>query len=131
MRRQRNEQPRAIPGTSSRTGLPALMLASSLLLIASLSGSLAANANESVASWVDDKGVTHFGDRHLAPSNAATVNVADANGMVAPKVSATNARTTTRWTMIEQAPKQNPRGWRRRGDGPQSGPIAPENIRRR
>ena len=111
-------------GKQRAGGLPAVALATLLLLAASLTGSMAARADASIASWVDANGVTHFGDWHLAPAHASTVAVGDTNGMVAPEITSRRPKARTQWTMIERAPKQNPKGWRSKGDGPRYGPIS-------
>ena len=85
-----------------------------------------ASADETVARWVDEDGVTHFGSPQFAPSTATSVRVAPTNGMDAPENTATVQSSASRpvWTVIGQAEKQNRIGWRAKGQKPQSGPVA-------
>ena len=87
----------------------------------------AAHANdETIARWVDDQGVTHFGDASIAPAEAIEVQVAATNGMDTPSdVALSNRSSGPVWTLIDQAPKQNKIGWRSKGTGPQRGHISP------
>jgi hypothetical protein len=99
-------------------------VALTLCLMAAL-GAAHANANN-ITRWVDDQGVTHFGDASLAPAEATEVQVAATNGMDKPSGIASSSRHNGPvWTVIDQAPKQNKRGWRAKGVGPRSGPISP------
>lgn len=102
--------------------------AAGLILIAAFSTlmtfSTGAAADESVASWVDDQGLTHFGNTQLAPDDATTFKVAVTNSMDVPKnVPSLNKGTGPIWTVIEQPPKQNKKGWRNKGDRPRNGYI--------
>jgi hypothetical protein len=87
----------------------------------------AAHANDNnIVRWVDDQGVTHFGDARIGPAEATEVQVAATNGMDKPSgVASSSKRNGPVWTVIDQAPKQNKNGWRSKGAGPRSGPIAP------
>ena len=98
-------------------------VALSLCLMAVI-GAAHANDNE-VARWVDDQGITHFGDAHLAPAEATQVEIASTNGMERPgDVPQASSRGPV-WTVIDQAPKQNKVGWRAKGQTPRSGHIRP------
>ncbi len=61
-------------------------LAAALSIVAMLSMAAAgqAFADSHIATWVDENGVTHFGNTQFAPSNAESVEVAPANGMDVP-----------------------------------------------
>lgn len=77
-----------------------------------------------VLRWVDEKGVTHFGDPQLAPLKADTepVHIAPANGMVpavAPHLSTTG--DGLRVVTLKLEGKRNKKGWRARGDSPYTG----------
>ena len=68
---------------------------------------------EVIAKWVDEEGVTHFGNPQFAPGDVdavTLVEVGPANGMVVPTVVAeTNHRS--RVVVIKKKGKSNPRGW--------------------
>lgn len=107
-----------------RSSRKAVRLIGGLILTASaVTTAAGAMADQSVASWVDDQGVTHFGNVQFAPDNAKLLQVADANRMDVPKNVPTDSATGPTWSVIEQAPKQNRKGWRAKGEGPQNGPV--------
>lgn len=83
-------------------------------------------SDDGIARWVDNEGVTHFGDARIAPAQAIEVEVAATNGMDAPaNVSAGRRSQGPVWTVIDQAPKQNKVDWRSKGQGPENGHISP------
>ena len=83
---------------------------------------------EEVARWVDDQGVTHFGNTQFAPEDASLLKVKPANGMDVPlNLSSKPAVGGPTWTVIDKAPKQNKKGWRSKGEGPQNGPVSPSH----
>ena len=106
-----------------RSGHKAARLIGGLILTAV--AATGAMAEESIASWVDDQGVTHFGNRQFAPDNAKMLEVADTNRMDIPKNVPADTSNGPTWSVIEQAPKQNKKGWRSKGDGPRYGPVTP------
>ncbi len=69
---------------------------------------------QDIARWVDDHGVTHFGNPQFAPGDPHDVTLVDvqpANGMVVPE--ATNvSRGRPRFVIIKMKAKSNMRGWR-------------------
>ena len=69
---------------------------------------------EVIAKWVDEEGVTHFGNPQFAPGDADAVTLVEvrpANGMAVPTVVAqTNYRS--RVVVIKKKENPNPRGWR-------------------
>ncbi len=69
---------------------------------------------QDVARWVDDHGVTHFGNPQFAPGDPHDVTLIDifpANGMVVP-VATNESRGRTRFVVIKKQAKSNLRGWR-------------------
>ncbi len=106
-----------------RSSQKAVRLIGGLLLTAGVA--TGAMAEESVASWVDDQGVTHFGNPQFAPDSAKMLEVADTNRMDIPKNAPADTANGPTWSVIELAPKQNKKGWRGKGDGPRNGPISP------
>lgn len=100
------------------------------ILVAAFSfGSNFASAEE-IASWTDAQGVTHFGNTQFAPASARTLNVKSANRMDVPaSVPSSSGSGQTNWVVIDQAPKQNKKGWRAKGDGPRNGPIGRSSTR--
>ncbi|MGE0623133.1 MAG: DUF4124 domain-containing protein [Pseudomonadales bacterium] len=98
--------------------------ASYLILTVALSSAHVAAA-ETVARWVDANGITHFGDVQLAPPHAELERIGPANAMDAPAVQATGSSATgPSWSLINRPPKQNPKGWRAKGDGVRHGPVS-------
>jgi hypothetical protein len=75
---------------------------------------------ETVARWVDENGVTHFGNPQFAPAHADSVHVREANGMDKPeaptRLTNPEARTGPATSVITVPPKQNKKGWRPRGE---------------
>ncbi len=69
---------------------------------------------QDIARWVDDHGVTHFGNPQFAPGDPHDVTLVDvrpANGMLVPE--ATNqSRGRPRFVVIKKQAKSNLRGWR-------------------
>lgn len=107
----------------SRSRLPA-----GLILLAGLGLGSGAALGEEIARWVDDQGVTHFGNTQFAPVDASLLKVKPANGMDVPlNVSSKPAVSGPTWTRIDKAPKQNKKGWRSKGEGPQNGPVSPSH----
>ena len=73
-----------------------------------------ANAAE-IAKWVDEHGVTHFGNPQFAPATQSEkVEVQPANAMDAPDTSVLSQRTRVshKVVTIKKAAKKNKRGWR-------------------
>ena len=72
-------------------------------------------ANE-VVKWVDENGVTHFGNAQFAPPGSGqAVTIEHANAMDAPDVgilSRRESRSRPNVTVLERSKMQNPRGWR-------------------
>lgn len=64
-----------------------------------------------IVSWVDENGVTHFGDPQFAGPNAETVEVEETNGMDVP-TDVPESRSNARMYKIDKAPKQNKKGFR-------------------
>ena len=94
-----------------------------ILTLAFLAGS--ATAGEPIARWVDENGVTHFGDAQFAPAEAELQSVAPANGMHAPSVvTRASSSQAASWSVISLPPKKNPIGWRARGEGVKHGPVS-------
>ena len=105
-------------------------LSGSLILGAAATLSIVSSpvSAEEIARWVDDQGVTHFGDTQFAPENASMVNIKSANRMdVPPNTLASSNSDGPTWTVIDRAPKQNKKGWRGKGDGPNHGPYSPRS----
>jgi hypothetical protein len=74
-------------------------------------------AQERVSMWVDEDGVTHFSNRQFAPPEAQEITVSPANGMVKPEGPAPSSSSGgPNWSKITLPPKQNPKGWRSRGE---------------
>jgi hypothetical protein len=82
-------------------------------------------ADDKIARWTDEDGITHFSDVQFAPASAARVDVTPTNGMTAPTDVPTSTSTGPVWTVIDQAPRQNKVGWRSKSQGPRSGHISP------
>lgn len=86
-----------------------------LLALAGASSVLPVSADE-VVRWVDEDGVTHFGNAQFAPSGEGEpVKLPPANGMDVPDTRGLKRRDApTRMNMfVLDRPKfDNPRGWR-------------------
>lgn len=96
------------------------------LILTTLLPTAHVTAGETVARWVDADGTTHYGNVQFAPTHAELEVVKPANSMDAPKVQpASSASTGPTWSLITLPPKQNPKGWRSKGDGVENGPINP------
>ena len=69
-----------------------------------------------VVKWVDEDGVTHFGNAQFAPAGGGeAVKIERANGMAVPKLGILNKqekRTRMNVTVLERSDLENPRGWR-------------------
>lgn len=75
-------------------------------------GPLPAAAGD-IATWVDDAGVTHFGNPQFAPSDARPVEVQPANGMVVPEGPRHSSRSSGPATVVlEKRPNREMVGWR-------------------
>ncbi len=101
-----------------------------LCLMAGLGAAHAADnkAGNTVATWTDADGTTHYGDAQFAPATATEVIVAPANAMEAPTSAPSSRRSGGPvWTVIDQPPKQNKVGWRSKSEGPKNGPISPSH----
>ncbi len=76
-------------------------------------GSVAA---DEIVKWVDENGVTHFGNAQFAPQGAGErVEVHNANGMDAPNLNILDRAPEHRemnGVVVERAQVKNPRGWR-------------------
>ncbi len=72
-------------------------------------------ANE-VVKWVDENGVTHFGNAQFAPPGSGeAVRIEHANGMDVPDVGVLNnrpKRNRINATVLQRPKLENPRGWR-------------------
>lgn len=96
------------------------------LILTTLLPAAHAAAGETVARWVDADGITHYGNAQFAPTHAELEVVQPANAMDAPTVRpASSASTGPTWSLIPLPPKQNPKGWRTKGEGVRNGPISP------
>jgi hypothetical protein len=95
------------------------VLAAALSIIAMLSLAAAGQANaetsnSGIATWVDENGVTHFGNSQFAPANASTVAVAPANGMDVPAAVPSSSSDAGKPSMvaIRKTPNRQTKGWR-------------------
>lgn len=82
--------------------------------LSALTSSVHANTN-SVVTWVDDDGVTHFGNPQFAPSSGANeVQLQRANGMQVPKgaESISVRKGGSRVVTLNKAARKNKRGFR-------------------
>lgn len=108
---QSSQSPQA-PRGSVRPGGGTITVLGGLLVL--LVGLLAGSAEAGdVVTWVDDEGVTHFGNARLAPTTARRIEIAPANGMDKPTVPA--SRTTTNgpaMILIERKANRETIGWR-------------------
>ncbi|HEY5645284.1 MAG TPA: DUF4124 domain-containing protein [Pseudomonadales bacterium] len=99
--------------TTACLGIPGLLLLTTC-----------ACAQVTVARWVDAEGVTHFSSLQFAPPGADLEVVDSVNGMTAPDTGAAGSSAGgPAWSLISRPPKQNPRGWRTKGDGVNRGPV--------
>ena len=73
-------------------------------------------AADEVVKWVDEDGITHFGNAQFAPSGAGEmVNIKPANGMDPTDLSILQARKSSRpmnMTTLNRPVLENPRGFR-------------------
>ncbi len=73
-------------------------------------------AADEIVRWVDENGVTHFGNAQFAPQGAGErVEIQDANGMDVPNLNILNRTPEHRelnGVVVERAHIKNPRGWR-------------------
>jgi hypothetical protein len=100
------------PGTATSAdgGTVAVLAGLLVLLVSLLAGSAEAG---DVVTWVDDEGVTHFGNARLAPHTARRVDVAPANGMDEPEAPARPASSRgPAFILIEREANREPIGWR-------------------
>ena len=71
---------------------------------------------DEVVRWVDEDGVTHFGNAQFAPAGSGEkITLANANAMDVPDLGIlhrSNARKPMKVTMLERTKMKNPRGWR-------------------
>ena len=90
------------------------------VLLSVAGGTLAPCAfSETVSRWVDENGVTHFGNPQFAPASADAVTIKPTNGMdkVTPAATSNSAaRTGPATAVIRMAPKRNKKGWRSRNE---------------
>ena len=87
-----------------------LLLGAGTLVFAAFSMNSSA---EAIARWVDDEGVTHFGNPQFAPGDPDEVMLVDvqpANAMVVPQYTAESSGRP-RIVVIKKKGKSNPRGW--------------------
>ncbi len=73
-----------------------------------------ASSAQDIARWVDEKGVTHFGNPQFAPEKNAgvtLVKVHPTNGMDVPEVANAQASARPRIMVVKKKAKSNPRGW--------------------
>ena len=86
-----------------------------LMAVVALMSAGTAAADE-IVKWVDDNGVTHFGNAQFAPQGEGErVEVHNANGMDAPSLRILNRAPEYRelnGVVVERAHIKNPRGWR-------------------
>ena len=71
---------------------------------------------DEVVRWVDENGVTHFGNPQFAPAGEGqAVRVAPANGMDVPDTGVLGRQSASKnmnMTVLERPTMENPRGWR-------------------
>lgn len=90
-------------------------LSNLLLILIAGSGSAALQARSDIATWIDDDGVTHFGNPQFAPPNSHTVvTVHPANTMVATQAPAHTGNTASgpRVVTLNRGKQKNKRGFR-------------------
>ena len=90
---------------------PLLLVAGALLLATFSTNGQAGD----IARWVDENGVTHFGNPQFAPGapeDVMLVKVQPANRMVVPTAVPESHRAAGRITVVKKKAKSNPRGWR-------------------
>lgn len=81
-----------------------------------------ASAGADIVRWVDAKGVTHFGNRMLAPPDHTTVQVKPTNGMVPAYHSGQQARRGGPAVVnLSRTRMENKRGFRGFASRPQRG----------
>jgi hypothetical protein len=105
------------------------MIRLTLLLFISLS-SAATLADSNIVKWVDDQGVTHFGNRQFAPPERHdAVTVKAVNGMAVPESTGASGSygSGPRVITLARSKLKNKRGFRGYG----SRPSARQRYRRR
>ena len=69
-----------------------------------------------ISKWVDENGVTHFGNAQFAPAGGGeTVAIEPANGMDVPDMAILKKREQSRSVnvrVLQRGKMKNPRGWR-------------------
>ncbi len=86
------------------------LLGAGALILAVLSMSASA---QDIARWVDEQGVTHFGNPQFAPAgmqDVTLVEVQPANGMAVPVAPPVQKRGA-RYVVLKKKGKVNPNGW--------------------
>lgn len=106
-------------------------LKATMTLLVLISATSAVADAEPIARWVDEDGITHFGDRQFAPSTAETIEISRPNGMAVPETSGVGSSNGPRWTKLTLPPKQNRKGWRSRGASTYGGRKHQSNRTRR
>ncbi len=77
----------------------------------------ATQANASgVVKWVDDEGVVHFSEPHLAQAPATKVTIQPANGMDRATAPHLNRNNRSSFTIIKKPGKKNKDGWNGKRD---------------
>lgn len=82
-----------------------------LLILTAATAALPATAAE-VARWVDENGVTHFGERQFAPVEHTEVDIAPANGMAPAQYSDSSSGRGPTFIRLERQHMENKRGFR-------------------
>ena len=93
------------------------VLASTLAVFIGAGAGIPSALADDIARWVDDKGVTHFSNTGLAPTDAQRLEVGRTNGMEAPVAPTKEFRRGSRngnWTKLTLPEKKNKKGWRPR-----------------
>ena len=99
----------------AKTAVLAAALSVTAVLGMTQSGLAQAQTSEpGIATWVDENGVTHFGNSQFAPANARSVDVAPANGMDVPAAVSSSGRQSGQPAMvaIKKKPNRQTKGWR-------------------
>jgi len=81
------------------------------IVAAAIAGAFPAIAGE-VVRWVDENGVTHFGEPQFAPAEHTPVDIAPANGMVPARYSGGAADRGPTFIHLERPRMENKRGFR-------------------
>ena len=92
----------------------ALAAALSIVAVLSMAAAGQACADSRIATWMDENGVTHFGNTQFAPTNAESVEVAPANGMDVPATAPSSGSSNGKPSMvaIRKKPNRQTKGWR-------------------